>query len=80
MKSKVFGDVDSGESRSFAPDQSCILPIDRPAPSGQRLPLFPNDTWTCSDAGKSGPFGFTVVMAEEDSGFFHDFPWRCNFY
>ena len=79
MKSKVFGDVDSGESRSFAPDQSCILPIDRPIPSGHRVALFPNDTWTCSNAGRSGPFSFTVVMAEEDSGFFLDFPWGGNF-
>jgi hypothetical protein len=26
--SVVFTDVDSGETRSFAPDESCILPID----------------------------------------------------
>jgi hypothetical protein len=78
--SKVFGDVDSGETHSFAPDQSCIYPIDRHSPSGQKLVLHPNDTWTCSHAGTPGPISFTVVMAEEDSGFFHDYPWGGTFH
>src|SRR5262245_5713875 len=36
--SPVFQDVDSGESRSFSPDQSCILPL-----NGQGIQY---GTWT----------------------------------
>jgi hypothetical protein len=69
--SKVFEDVDNGETRSFAPEQSCIYPIDGPPPNA--IGVFPpSSTWTCSEAGTPGPISFTVVMAEEDSGFFHD--------
>ena len=32
----------------------------------------PSETWTCSNRGAPGPISFTVVMAEEDSGFFHN--------
>jgi hypothetical protein len=69
--SKVFEDVDNGETRSFAPEQSCIYPIDGPPPNA--IGVFPpSSTWACSEAGTPGPISFTVVMAEEDSGFFHD--------
>jgi hypothetical protein len=76
--SRVFTDVDSGESRSFAPDESCILPIE-----GSRVNNTFVRPYTCSEAGTPGPFSFMVVMAEEDSGFFHEcfsqFPPQCNF-
>jgi hypothetical protein len=69
--STVFTDVDNGETRSFAPEQSCIYPIDGQSRSGDNV-FTPSETWTCSNAGSPGPISFTVVMAEEDSGFFHD--------
>jgi hypothetical protein len=69
--STVFTDVDSGETRSFAPEQSCIYPIDGQSRSGDNV-FTPSETWTCANAGSPGPISFTVVMAEEDSGFFHD--------
>jgi len=68
--SKAFEDVDNGESRSFAPGESCILPFDGQSIDG--VFVAPQETWTCSEAGTPGPISFTVVMAEEDSGFFHD--------
>jgi hypothetical protein len=80
--SVVFTDVDSGETRGFAPEQSCIYPIDGQSRSGDGV-FTPSETWTCSSAGSPGPISFTVVMAEEDSGFWHDciseFP-TCAFY
>jgi hypothetical protein len=69
--STVFTDVDSGETRSFAPEQSCIYPIDGQSRSGDNV-FTPSETWTCSNVGSPGPISFTVVMAEEDSGFFQD--------
>jgi hypothetical protein len=69
--SKVFGDVDSGETWSFEPDQSCIYPIMGAGDPG--VFVAPASTWTCLPAGTPGPISFTVVMAEEDSGFFHEF-------
>jgi hypothetical protein len=81
--SRVFGDVDTGESRSFQPDQSCILPIEGESQNGDRGFDASFETWTCARTGTPGPFSFTVVMAEEDSGILHDcfdeFPWACKF-
>jgi hypothetical protein len=82
--SKVFSNVDAGETKTFAPDQSCIYPIDGRGPGGNGV-FKPSQTWTCSNRGASGPISFTVVMAEEDGGFFHDclsdFPTGgCAFY
>jgi hypothetical protein len=76
--SKIFGDVDSSERRKFEPDESCILPIGDAIYSAyggyfrdQALLAFA-DSWSCSGAGVPGPFGFTVSMYDDDSGFFHD--------
>jgi hypothetical protein len=76
--SKIFGDVDSSETREFEPDESCILPIGDATYSAyggyfrdQALLAFA-DSWSCSGAGVPGPFGFTVSMYDDDSGFFHD--------
>jgi hypothetical protein len=80
--SRVFDDVDTGEERSFGPTQSCILPIEGGAPFPPP-PDGPDRQWQCDGLGMPGPLSFTVVMAEEDSGFFHDclstFPPGCNF-
>jgi hypothetical protein len=81
--SKVFNDVDSGETWGFPTDQSCISPIDGQSPGGDRV-FAPGETWTCSQAGRANSIVFTVVMAEEDSGFFHnclsDFPSCHSFF
>jgi hypothetical protein len=82
--SGVFTDVDSGETRSFAPEQSCIHPIAGQGPAGNGV-FPPSSTWSCSARGAAGPISFTVVMVEEDSGFLHDcmggFPFGgCSFY
>jgi hypothetical protein len=81
--SKVFNDVDAGETKNFEADQSCIHPIVGGGNSGNTV-FKPSQTWTCSNRGAAGPISFTVVMAEEDSGFFHDclsdFPPSCAFY
>ena len=86
IASRVFGDVDSGDTRTFAPNQSCILSI-----AGTRAGEF-NDfradegkTWTCSANGAPGPIPlFTVEMYEKDDGFFGDcidglFDFGCAF-
>ena len=82
--SKVFSNVDAGDTETFAPDQSCIYPIVGQGHSGNSV-FKPSQTWACSNRGAPGPISFTVVMAEEDGGFFHDclsdFPTGgCAFY
>ena len=84
IASKVFGDVDAGETRSFASNQSCILPI-----AGQRAGDYfradQGQTWTCSASGAPGPIPlFTVEMYEKDDGFFGEcidglFDFGCVF-
>ena len=82
--SKTFSNVDAGDTETFAPDQSCIYPIVGQGHSGNSV-FKPSQPWTCSNRGAPGPISFTVVMAEEDGGFFHDclsdFPTGgCAFY
>lgn len=79
--SREFGDVDSGEHRNFAPAESCILPMAGP---GGPFYQAPGEPWSCAGEGVPGPFAFTVVMAESDSGFWadclSDFPFGgCHF-
>jgi hypothetical protein len=71
--SKIFGDVDAGETKRFPVDQRCIFPID--GLNGRTLLGFRGDTWTCAFGGAAiaGPFfSFTVVLRERDhcGGFF----------
>jgi hypothetical protein len=67
--SKIFGDVDAGETKRFPVDQRCIFPID--GLNGRTLLLgYRGDTWTCAFRGAAiaGPFfSFTVVLREKDS-------------
>jgi hypothetical protein len=81
--SRVFGDVDTGESRSFESDENCVLPIDGLIGQSDTLLVAPHNAWACSSAGIPGPFSFTVEMHEEDGGIFHDcilnFPFGCTF-
>jgi hypothetical protein len=71
-RSKIFGNVDAGETMHFPRDQRCIFPIaERNGPT-----LFQGhkgDTWHCVRAGGfagaaiAGPFfSFTVVLRERD--------------
>ena len=79
--SREFGDVDSGEHRNFEPAESCILPMTGPGGPFYRAP---DEQWSCASEGVPGPFAFTVVIAEIDSGFWadclSDFPFGgCHF-
>lgn len=78
--SRIFEDVDSGEHRSFGPQESCILPA-------ELVPSGPNGShgakhfarfgpWACEAGGQPGPFDFTVEMYEADSDFWHGF-YEC---
>jgi hypothetical protein len=64
-RSKIFSDVDAGETKRFPIDQRCILPI-----AGLNGPILlegrRGDTWTCAFGGAPGPFSFTVVLREKD--------------
>ena len=66
--SKIFGDVDAGETNRFPVNQRCIFPID--GLNGRTLLQgFRGDTWTCAFRGAAiaGPFfSFTVVLREKD--------------
>jgi hypothetical protein len=86
IASKVFGDVDAGETTKFAANQSCILPIAGMTPgtfNDFRADL--GQTWTCSAIGAAGPIPlFTVEMYEKDDGIIGDcidlpFDFGCVF-
>jgi hypothetical protein len=72
--SRLFEDVDAGETKDYPSDQKCILPI-----AGVSRPTTFNayhsgDRWSCSNAGAPGPLSFTVSMYEKDNGFFFQWP------
>lgn len=67
--SRIFEDVDSGEHRSFGPQESCILPIS----TVQNDWLWgPGESWGCSGAGAPGPLSFIVELYEADSDTWND--------
>lgn len=67
--SRIFGDVDTNETRSFGPQENCILPIS----NVQNDWLWkPGESWSCSGAGVPGPFYFIVEMYEADSNTWND--------
>jgi hypothetical protein len=77
-RSRIFGNVDAGETMHFPRDQRCIFPIaERNGPTF--LDGYRGDTWHCARAGGfagaaiAGPFfSFTVALRERDhcGGFF----------
>jgi hypothetical protein len=72
--SKIYNDVDAGETNHFPLDQSCILPIaDLSAPT--TLHGENGETWRCAAGGAPGPFSFTVVFREKDPCNWG--PWSC---
>jgi hypothetical protein len=74
-RSKIYHNVDAGETTHFPLDQSCILPI---ANLSGPTTLYGNkgDTWSCAVGGAPGPFSFTVVFREKDSCSYH-LPLPC---
>lgn len=70
ITSREFGDVDSGESRAFGPNESCVLPVGDA--SGRQLGrlVAPKSIWSCASLDVPGPFNFTVVMGEVDVDLF----------
>jgi len=67
--SRLFGDVDTNETRNFAPHENCILPVRDVLNSSLSAP---RESWTCGEAGASGPFSFSVEMYEADSDGWND--------
>ena len=69
-RSKIFGDVDAGETNYFPLEQSCILPI--AGLSGKTTLYVPWPTISVPIPGAAprqgapGPFSFTVVFREKD--------------
>ncbi len=62
MGTRVFGDVDSGESREYHDLQSCILPLaPRSFVDGRTA-----EGWRCIDGGATGPISFSVNLYEHD--------------
>src|SRR5919106_1585783 len=75
ITSREFGDVDSGETRTFNADESCSIPVG--AATGRQLGRLvgPPSNWFCADLGRPGPLSFEVVMAEQDIDWFgFEFP------
>ena len=67
-RSKIFNDVDAGETNRFPVNQRCIFPIDG-LNGPTLLEGYRGDTWTCAFGGAAiaGPFfSFTVVLREKD--------------
>ena len=71
-RSKIFGNVDAGETMHFPRDQRCIFPIaERNGPT-TILRGNEGDTWHCTRAGGFAGaaipdrFSFTVVLREKD--------------
>jgi hypothetical protein len=67
--SRIFGDVDTNETRTFGPQENCILPV---GIASNNYLLAPRDSWTCNGAGVPGPFYFIVEMYEADSDTWND--------
>jgi len=70
ITSREFGDVDSGDSRTFNADESCIIPVGEA--TGRQLGRLvgPPSNWFCADLGRPGPLTSEVVMAEQDVDLF----------
>ncbi len=62
---KVFEDVDTGDTRSFKRGQDCIYPINTTGYLDGRS----GDTWGCIGEGAPGPIDFHITLWEADMGF-----------
>jgi hypothetical protein len=74
----VFGDFDTGETRSFGVTERCILPIEPIAIHGAPTELASEggDTWRCVQAGHAAPVQFNVRLWESDSSW-EFWEWAC---
>jgi hypothetical protein len=74
-RSRLFEDVDAGETKDFPSDQKCILPIAGVSGPTTFDAYNSGDRWSCSNAGAPGPLSFTVSMYEKDDpeGFVHGY-------
>ena len=64
-----FTNVDAGDTRTFAPRQSCITPIEVTRNlDGGSSPLMAaeGDQWACRVVGRPAPIDFTVWLFEHD--------------
>lgn len=66
ITSREFGDVDSGESRTFNADESCVVPVGQATNRQLGRLVGPPSNWFCAELGRPGPLSFEVVMAEQD--------------
>ena len=76
--SELFGDVDTGETRSFGVTERCMLPIEPIAIHGSPTELASEggDTWRCVQAGHAAPVQFNVRLWESDSSW-EFWEWAC---
>jgi hypothetical protein len=76
--SELFGDVDTGETRSFGVTERCILPIEPIVVHGtaSELASEAGDTWRCVQAGHAAPVQFNVRLWESDSDW-EFWEWGC---
>jgi hypothetical protein len=70
ITSREFGDADSGETRTFNADESCIMPVGEATGRLSGHLVGPPSNWFCADLGRPGPLSFEVVMAEQDFSLF----------
>ncbi len=75
ITSREFGNVDSGDSRTFNADESCVVPVGQVTDRQLGRLVGPRSDWFCADLGRPGPLSFEVVMAEQDINLIgFDFP------
>jgi hypothetical protein len=76
--SELFGDVDTGDSRSFGVTERCMLPIEPITINGHPSELASEngDTWRCVQAGHAAPVQFNVRLWESDSDW-EFWEWAC---
>ncbi len=60
---RVFGDVDTGETRDFEQGQDCIYPMNKTGYLDGRS----GDTWGCIGEGAPGPIDFHISLWEADA-------------
>lgn len=59
MMTHEFGDVDTGETRQFPYDESCIVSIPEPTP-------VHHNTWLCDPHGVAAPLNFRIKLMDGD--------------
>jgi hypothetical protein len=60
---QTFGDVDTGESRTFGRRQRCIAPLEY---AGYDSAYMPPSTWRCLSPGAGAGLDFSITLYEAD--------------